>query len=235
MLSNLSVRTPCHARLGKRGVIHGASLGLDVGCRNHLCVYSSTSVTSAFIALVLLREPWAFAFAVTLCSMTDTMTITGLVATTPRHIITAEGLAVTSFRLASNLRRFDRKRNEWVDAGTNWYTVSTYRQLAINVVGSVNKGDRVLVTGRLRIREWGDGDKKGLNIDLDADALGHDLSWGKATFTRNIHSSDVDSFSRPSEAQEEADDKVGCEPFAHGTEAADSVVEESEMEPVTPF
>lgn len=125
--------------------------------------------------------------------MTDTMTISGFVATTPRHLITAEGLSVTSFRLASNLRRFDRTKNSWVDAGTNWYSVSTYRQLASNVVGSVRKGDRVLVTGRLRISEWGDGDKHGVNIDLDADALGHDLRWGTASFTRTIRSEPVEA------------------------------------------
>lgn len=167
--------------------------------------------------------------------MTDILTITGLVATTPRHIITAEGLAVTSFRLASNLRKFDRKRNEWVDAGTNWYTVSTYRQLAINTVGSMNKGDRVLVTGRLRIREWGDGDKKGMNFDLDADALGHDLSWGKATFTRSIHSSDIDAVSGPMGAHEDADDSVGFESSVSVPDAVDSAAEESEMELATPF
>ena len=168
----------------------------------------------------------------TLLLMTDTMTITGLVATTPRHIITAEGLAVTSFRLASNLRRFDRKRNEWVDAGTNWYTVSSYRQLALNVVGSVHKGDRVLVTGRLRIREWGDGDKKGLNIDLDADALGHDLSWGKSIFTRSIHSSDVDAFAaaEPVAAQQSSDEPADVD---LGNDAAADT--ERELEVVTPF
>ena len=31
--------------------------------------------------------------------MTDNITLRGLVATTPRHIVTSEGLAITSFRL----------------------------------------------------------------------------------------------------------------------------------------
>ncbi len=135
---------------------------------------------------------------------------------------------MTSFRLASNLRKFDRKRNEWVDAGTNWYTVSTYRQLAINAVGSVFKGDRVLVTGRLRIREWGDGEKRGVNIDLDADALGHDLSWGKSTFTRSIHSAPVQAVAGPTSHESERDG-----------EDEDENSEEShvgdELEPATPF
>lgn len=178
-------------------------------------------------------------------SMTDTMTITGLVATTPRHIITAEGLAVTSFRLASNLRRFDRKRNEWVDAGTNWYTVSAYRRLALNLVDSVQKSDRVIVTGKLRIRQWSDGDKKGLNIDLDADALGHDLNWGKAVFTRSMHSSSVEAAAGSGDlgsnaAESNGEDAETAESDGAGSEGtagdfADPVEANSELEPVTPF
>lgn len=130
----------------------------------------------------------------TLAGMTDNLTLTGLVATVPRHFITAEGFPVTSFRLASNLRRFDRRQKVWVDAGTNWYSISTYRELAVNVAGSVQKGDRVLVTGRLRISPWGSGEKRGVNIDVDADALGHDLTFGKASFTRSIRSTPVEAF-----------------------------------------
>ncbi|MBX3087323.1 MAG: single-stranded DNA-binding protein [Cryobacterium sp.] len=119
--------------------------------------------------------------------MTDSLTITGLVATTPRHLVTSEGLPVTSFRLASSLRRFDPSKKTWVEYGTNWYTVTSYRQLATNTVGSVQKGDRVIVSGRLRIRDWESGEKRGTNVEIDADALGHDLSWGKSVFSRSVH------------------------------------------------
>ena len=63
--------------------------------------------------------------------MTDTITLTGFVATVPNHLVTGEGLPITSFRLASTHRRFDRSRNLWVDNGTNWYTVTSFRQLAL--------------------------------------------------------------------------------------------------------
>ena len=118
--------------------------------------------------------------------MTDTITVTGLVATEPRHIVTSEGLTITSFRLASNQRRFDRSANAWIDGDTNWYTVTSFRQLGTHVATSVTKGQRVIVSGRVRIRDWSTEDKKGTTIEIDADAVGHDLTWGRATFTRTV-------------------------------------------------
>lgn len=123
--------------------------------------------------------------------MTDNITLTGLVATTPRHITTSEGLAITSFRLASSQRRFDRASNRWVDGDTNWYTVSSFRALAENTSTSVSKGDRVIVTGKLRIRDWENTDRSGTTVEVEAEALGHDLTWGVASYSRNSTSSDV--------------------------------------------
>lgn len=129
----------------------------------------------------------------TLAFMTDTITLTGLVATTPRHLVTGEGLPITSFRLASTQRRFDRSQERWIDGDTNWYTITAFRQLAINVAGSIVKGDRIVTTGRLRIRDWAAGERAGTNIEVDADAIGHDLSWGTSSFTRSIATAPVES------------------------------------------
>ena len=117
--------------------------------------------------------------------MTDTISLTGLVATTPKHVVTGTGLTVTSFRFASTQRRYDRAEQKWVDGETNWYTVATFRQLATNVNASLQKGQRVIVTGRLRVRDWATEDKHGTNVEIDAEAVGHDLSWGTSTFTRS--------------------------------------------------
>ncbi|MBX3193538.1 MAG: single-stranded DNA-binding protein [Microbacteriaceae bacterium] len=117
--------------------------------------------------------------------MSDTISVTGLVATVPRHTLTPAGLAVTTFRLASQQRRFDRAQNKWVDGETNWFTIVGFRQLASNAALSLQKGHRVVVTGRLRIRDWQSDDKKGINVEIDAEAIGHDLTWGTAAFTRS--------------------------------------------------
>lgn len=116
--------------------------------------------------------------------MSDTITLTGIVATPPKHIVTSEQLQITSFRLASTQRRYDKAKQSWVDAETNWYTVTAFRSLAANAIGSILKGQRVIVTGRLRVREWATEERSGINVEVDADSLGHDLTFGTSVFTR---------------------------------------------------
>jgi single-strand DNA-binding protein len=116
----------------------------------------------------------------------ELVNIAGLVATTPRHLVTQDGLPITSFRLAASQRRFDRNQNKWIDGETNWYTITSFRQQAINISQSVNKGDRILVTGKIRVRDWDNGDRSGTNIEVEATHIGHDLSWGCTVFTRNV-------------------------------------------------
>ena len=101
--------------------------------------------------------------------MSDQITVTGLVATIPRHLVTGEGLPITSFRLASTQRRYDRSQQRWVDGETNWFTITSFRQIALNVNASVQKGQRVVVTGRLRVRDWESGEKVGTTVDIDVD------------------------------------------------------------------
>jgi single-strand DNA-binding protein len=120
---------------------------------------------------------------------TDTVAVTGLVATEPRTMVTGGGTTITSFRLASTQRKFDKNKMEWADDITNWYSVSTFRSLATNVAGSIKKGERVVVIGRLRLRQWDSGNKTGMSADIDADAVGHDLNLGTASFSRTVHSS----------------------------------------------
>lgn len=136
--------------------------------------------------------------------MTDTITLTGLVATTPRHIVTSEGLSITSFRLASSQRRYDRAEQRWVDGDTNWYTVSTFRALASNAAMSLGKGDRVIVSGRLRIRDWQDTDRSGTTVEIEAETIGHDMFWGTSSFVRVPHATSGHMEPRPEESDSAA-------------------------------
>ena len=118
--------------------------------------------------------------------MSELLSVTGLVATTPRHLVTQDGLPITSFRLASSQRRFDRNQNKWIDGETNWYTVTSFRQLAVNSSMSVSKGDRISVLGKLRVRDWDNGERAGTSVEIEADSIGHDLAWGTSSFTRTV-------------------------------------------------
>jgi single-strand DNA-binding protein len=116
--------------------------------------------------------------------VTDTVTLAGVVATKPENVRTSTGLTVTNFRLASSQRRFDRATSTWVEGDTNWYTVNAYRWLANNVANSLEIGNHVVLTGRLRVRNWTSGDRRGTAIEVDVDSIGHDLAFGVSHFTR---------------------------------------------------
>ncbi|MBP2216421.1 single-stranded DNA-binding protein [Arthrobacter sp. CAN_C5] len=173
--------------------------------------------------------------------MSDSITVRGYVATDVKSGVAVSGLAYASFRMCSTERRFDRQTNSWTDGQTNWYTVSMFRQLATNAGVSIRKGDKVVVTGRLRVRPWirEDG-RTGTSVDIDADTAGHDLMWGTAHFRRtsadragteastagdppDVHDSDVDYpdvdrdtgeiFGDPGDAAApEGNDSSGAEP-----------------------
>lgn len=116
--------------------------------------------------------------------MTDNITVTGVVGADPRLHVTPQGLAIASFRLASTRRYFDRTKGTWEDGDTNWYSVSGFRQLAQNMMDSIERGQRVVVHGRLRVRAWDNGEKSGTSVEIEADAIGHDLSWGTSRYTK---------------------------------------------------
>jgi single-strand DNA-binding protein len=134
--------------------------------------------------------------------MSEQITVAGLVATTPRHLVTQDGLPITSFRLASSHRKFDRATSKWVDGETNWFTVTAFRQLAINSAGSVAKGDRVMVTGKLRVRDWDNGERAGTSVEIEADGMGHDLTWGSSVFTRTVLVRETSAEEEAAEAEE---------------------------------
>lgn len=117
--------------------------------------------------------------------MNETLvTVVGNVATQPETTVTASGLAMTRFRLASTARRFDSERGGWTDGPTSFYTVRAWRTLAGNVKESVGLGEPLLVQGRLRVREEEKDGRRYVSAEIEATAIGHDLARGTARFTR---------------------------------------------------
>ncbi|GAA4156539.1 hypothetical protein GCM10022286_06930 [Gryllotalpicola daejeonensis] len=117
--------------------------------------------------------------------MSSSITVRGFAATQPKFVI-VNGLSISSFRLGSSERRFNRATGAWENGPTSWFSISCFRELATNAFASINKGDPIIVTGRLKVSEWSAGDKSGLDVEIEADGIGHDFRWGKAVgFAKN--------------------------------------------------
>ncbi|MGW9412351.1 single-stranded DNA-binding protein [Arthrobacter cupressi] len=116
--------------------------------------------------------------------MNDIITIRGFVASDVKSSTTPGGTATASFRIGSTERRFDRANNVWIDGNTNWFTVQSYRHLAGHVGCSIKKGQRVIVLGKLKLRQWERDGRIYHVAEIDAESVGHDLMWGSANFTR---------------------------------------------------
>ncbi|SCG65214.1 single-stranded DNA-binding protein [Micromonospora halophytica] len=120
--------------------------------------------------------------------MFDTyVTIVGNVLTAPEwRRTTQSNTLVANFKVASTARRLDRDSGRWVDGNSLRVRVNCWRKLAEGVAASVMVGDPVVVAGRLYTRDWTDdaGNHRTL-YELEAVAVGHDLSRGRARFLRN--------------------------------------------------
>ena len=115
------------------------------------------------------------------------ITIIGNLTREPELRFTTGGTATCSFGVAVNRRYM--QNGEWVDAPTNFFNVSCWGQYGENVASSLNKGDRVLVKGRLEFRKYKNKDEIEVTThDIQADEVCPSLKWATATMTRTERS-----------------------------------------------
>jgi len=109
------------------------------------------------------------------------ITIIGNITGDPELRFTPSGAAVANFTVASTPRQFDRTSNEWKDGETLFMRCSVWRDAAENVAESLQRGTRVLVSGRLKSRsyETKEGEKRTV-IELDVDEVGPSLKYATA-------------------------------------------------------
>ncbi len=112
------------------------------------------------------------------------ITLNGNVAADPRQYHFDDGTRVTSLRLASTRRVFDKASQSWHDGETTFYAVRCYRILAENVAQSIKLGQPIVVHGKLRIRSYErDGERRFL-AEVEATSVGHDLRRGVSRFEK---------------------------------------------------
>lgn len=116
------------------------------------------------------------------------VTLVGNLASDVELSSLSSGAEVAKFRLAYNARHFDASSKHWRDGPTQYVDVSCWRAMARNVQVSLRKGMPVVVTGRLTLNQrrvdGPGGSHTRIYADLDATALGPDLSRGRVRFER---------------------------------------------------
>jgi single-strand DNA-binding protein len=117
------------------------------------------------------------------------ITIIGNLVGDPELRYTPTGQAVATFRVASTPRFMDRTTNEWKDGDSLFLSCNVWRQAAENVAESLQRGMRVIVSGRLRQRsyETKEGEKRTV-YEVEADEVGPSLRNASAKVTRSSRS-----------------------------------------------
>jgi single-strand DNA-binding protein len=106
-------------------------------------------------------------------------TIVGNLVDDPEIRFTNSGIAVANMRVAVTQRV--QENRTWRDGETSFFRVNVWRAQAEHLADSLGKGDRVMVTGRLRQRSWEapEGDKRSVT-EIEADEVGASLKWATA-------------------------------------------------------
>lgn len=114
--------------------------------------------------------------------MSSTMTLTGRLTGTPELRFSPSGVAVAAFTVVTSRRVKDQNSGEWSDADTTFWDCKAFKQLAQNLVESLDKGMEVIVVGRAVQESWEDkqtGQKRS-KIAVRVDAVGPSLRGATA-------------------------------------------------------
>lgn len=118
------------------------------------------------------------------------ITLIGNLTDDPELRFTPSGAAVAKFRVASTPRYMDRQTGEWKDGEALFLTCNVWRQAAEHVAESLQRGARVIVSGRLRMRsyETREGEKRTV-FEVEVDEIGPSLRYATAKVQKMARSS----------------------------------------------
>jgi single-strand DNA-binding protein len=116
--------------------------------------------------------------------MSSNVTVVGNLTRDPELRFTPSGAPVTTFGVAVNRRWQNRENQQWEES-TSFFNVTCWRDLAQNVSESLEKGSRVVVSGRLEQRSWETDDGRRSVVEIIADEVGPSLRWATADIHKN--------------------------------------------------
>ncbi|MFQ5947819.1 MAG: single-stranded DNA-binding protein [Acidimicrobiia bacterium] len=143
----------------------------------------------------------------------NSVTLVGNLVDDPELRFTPSGVALAKLRLAVN-RRWRDRNNEWQEE-TSFFTGTCWQNMAENVAESLQKGARVIVSGRLDQRSWEtqEGERRSV-VEVRIDEVGPSLRWATAAVTKTPRSAGAGDF---------APDSVAADSVAPDSVAPDSV------------
>lgn len=115
--------------------------------------------------------------------MSSNVTLIGNLVDDPELRFTPSGVAMAKIRMAVN-RRWRGQDGEWQEQ-TSFFSGTIWREQAEQAAESLQKGARVIVTGRLEQRSWETeaGEKRSV-VEVSVDEIGPSLRWATATVNR---------------------------------------------------
>ena len=124
------------------------------------------------------------------------ITVVGNLVADPELRFTPSGQPVATFRVASTPRFRDNASGEWKDGDSLFLSCNVWRQAAENVAESLQRGMRVIVTGRLRQRnyETKEGEKRTV-YEVEVDDVGPSLRNASAKVNKASRGSGEGGFS----------------------------------------
>ena len=114
----------------------------------------------------------------------NTITVVGNLTRDPEIRYTAGGQANAKLAVAVSRRWNNKQTNEWEER-TSFFNVVVWGEMADHCSESLQKGNRVIVTGRLEKRSWDteQGEKKSI-VEIVADEVAPSLRWATAEVKR---------------------------------------------------
>lgn len=111
--------------------------------------------------------------------------VNGYVATQPKLGYTKTGERTVSMRVGWTPRRVNKTTGEWEDQPSSFVSVLCLRKVADHAAICLHRGEPVILSGTLRVREYTDqkGDKR-IGVDVIAESLGHDMSRGISHYAK---------------------------------------------------
>lgn len=122
------------------------------------------------------------------------VTLIGNLVEAPDLKFTPSGVPMAKIRFAVN--RSYKQGDEWVQ-DTSYFNGTAWRDIAEHIADSFDKGDRVIVVGRLEQRSWktDDGENRSV-VEVTIEEMGASVKFATASITRIARESKGDTGDR---------------------------------------